>query len=297
MFRCLSTSALGFSGRTSEVIELALSNGFKGLELDIVDFAETVKSSDLAKARRLIDSAKLKLGVFALPVDWQHDETQYRIDLSKLADYAKLAVEVGCTRAVTTILPGSDERPLHQNFDFYRKRLMELAGVLEPLGVMLGVNFAPAIEQREGYAFEFISDLDVLMMLMSMAPAKGLGYVVDLWNVRAGGGSLDTLKKIPAAKVIAVNLADALEDLPAKQWPLKNRVLPQESPVIDNVSLLTWLGEIGYDGPVMPAPDASTLAGQRREQIFKSAGERLDSVWKAAGLNPQGKLTAVGSKG
>lgn len=296
MFRCLGSAALGLSGRQSELIELALSNGFKGLDLDIVEFAAMVKSTDLAKARRFIDSAKLKLGTFELPFDWQGDEPTYRVGLSQLPELAKLAAEVGCKRAVTTLLPGSDERPLHQNFDFYRRRLLELAGVLEPLGITLAVGFEPACDRREGFAFEFIYDFDTLSMLMSMAPSKTLSFVIDTWNIVAGGASLESLKRLSVDKVGAVYLADAIESLPAKQWPRSNRVLPGETGLIDNQEVLTWLAEIGYDGPVYPAPEPATLAGQRRDVIVKSAGEKLDTIWKAAGLNPAGKLTTAATR-
>ncbi len=57
MFRNLSPQALGISGRQSEIIELSLSYGFKGIDVDMVDFQQTVKASNLAHARRLIDSA------------------------------------------------------------------------------------------------------------------------------------------------------------------------------------------------------------------------------------------------
>lgn len=296
MFRCLSASALGISGGQSELIELALSNGFKGFDLDIVEFAATVKASDLARARRFIDSAKLRLGVFALPVEWQQDDETFRRDLALLPDQVRLAVEVGCKRAVTTVLPGSQERPIHQNFDFYRRRLLELAAVLEPLGVTLAVGFEPAIDRRTGYNFEFIHDFDTLGMIMSMAPSKALALVIDTWNIWSGGTSLESLKKVPVEKIGTVYLADALEELPAKEWPRSNRVLPGETGIVDNAGVLTWLGEIGYDGPVIPAPEPSTLAGQRRDAIVKVSGERLDAVWKAAGLSPLGKLVPATSK-
>ena len=68
MFKNLNTEALGLSASQSELIELALSFGFKGIDLDVVDFSAQVKEHGLPKARRLLDSAKLKIGAFKLPV-------------------------------------------------------------------------------------------------------------------------------------------------------------------------------------------------------------------------------------
>src|SRR4051812_4869169 len=119
MFRNLSAPALGFSGRQSELIELALSFGFKGLDIDLADFKQTVKTYSLQHARRLIDSAKLKLGTFRLPIVWDEDDDRYKASLATLHDWAKLAAEVGFTRVVTTVAPANDLRPYHENFEFH----------------------------------------------------------------------------------------------------------------------------------------------------------------------------------
>ena len=69
MFKNLNLEVLGVSGRTSEIIELALSFGFKGVDLDLVNFQQQVQVNGLARARRLLDSAKLKIGTFRLPLE------------------------------------------------------------------------------------------------------------------------------------------------------------------------------------------------------------------------------------
>lgn len=55
MFKNLNIDVLGVSGRPSEIIELALSNGFKGLDLNLVDFAAQVQAYGLPHARRVFD--------------------------------------------------------------------------------------------------------------------------------------------------------------------------------------------------------------------------------------------------
>ena len=70
MFKNLNPEALGVSARDSELIELVLSHGFKGLDLDLVALAEQARTQGLDKASRLIASARLKIGSFRLPVRW-----------------------------------------------------------------------------------------------------------------------------------------------------------------------------------------------------------------------------------
>lgn len=297
MFRNLSPKALGISGRQSEIIELALSFGFKGIELDLVDFAEQVKANGLPHARRLLDSAKLKLGSFALPVDWRHGDEEYRRDLEKLPDLAKLAADLGCQRCVTLIEPACDERHYHQNFEFHRQRLTDIAKKLEPLGIRLGVGFQAAAELRQGKSFEFLHSLDALLMLLGMLGTKQVGVVLDVWDLRASGGTFEAIRKVTAEKIVEVRLANAATEAPVEQWKLADRALPGEPGPIDLPAFLVALAETGYDGPITPAPDARRFSGLSREKIVRQAGQQLESVWKAAGLTPAGKLAPAAAAG
>jgi sugar phosphate isomerase/epimerase len=296
MFKNLSTQALSVTLTQSELIEQALSNGFKGVDLDLADFAAQVKQRGLPHARRLLDSAKLKLGSFALPVVWQGDDATFKQDLAKLPPAAELARDLGCTRAVTTMQPASDVRPYHQNFEFHRQRFAELAQALVPYNIRLGIAFQATAQHRHGRAFEFIHTLDALAMLIGMAGQPNLGVALDVWDLHVAGGGIDQVRKLTAKQVVTVSLADAPRDLDPTTCQDDARLLPGETGAIDSAALLTALAEMGYDGPVTPKPHPSRFQGQRRDAIVKQAGAALDGVWKAAGLNAAGKLAATAKK-
>jgi sugar phosphate isomerase/epimerase len=292
MFKNLGPEALGISGRESEVIELALSHGFKGLDLDLVDFSEQVKTQGFARASRLIVSARLKIGSFRLPVRWQIDSPDYKADLEKLPELAELAQQMGCTRATTTIEPGSNARPYHENFEFHRRRFAEMADLLARYKIRLGVGFlAPAVS-RAGNPYQFIQVADAAVMLLSSVGSANVGLAFDAWHWHVGGGTLDQLRA-QADKIVTVALADCDAETTAENAKLEARRLPVEGGLIDSVATLSMLAELRYDGPVTPAPDKSQLAGLSRGKVVQQAGEALDRVWKAAGLNVAGKLTAV----
>lgn len=293
MFKNLSTQVLGISASESEIIELALSHGFRGLELDLVEFAARAKTNGLDKARRLYDSAKLKLSTFRLPVDLESDEATFRRQLTELIDLAQTAAQVGCLRAITAIAPGSDERPYHENFELHRKRLAEIGKLLAPHGIQLGVEFLTYAELRQAKPFEFIHGLEPLLMLLGMVGANNVGVSLDLWHVHVSGTSLETIRKLKPAQVVAVILADAPADKPLDQCGAEDRLLPGESGVVDIGGALVALAEIGYDGPVTPAPSRSRVAGNSRDAVVKATAQQLDKVWKGAGLSPSGKLTAA----
>src|SRR5262245_289928 len=135
MFKNLCPALLGVSGRESEIIELTLSHGFKGLDLDLGAFAEQVASQGLARASRLLTSARLKLGSFVLPPGWREDAAEYAAGLKQLSSLAEIARQVGCPRATTLVEPGSDTRPYHENFEVHRRRLAEMGDLLRGFGI------------------------------------------------------------------------------------------------------------------------------------------------------------------
>lgn len=294
MFKNLDAKALGLSATQSETIELALSFGFRGIDLDIADFAGEVKTVGLPRARRLVDSAKLKIGTFSLPIEWRRQDG-FDAELVKLNELAGLAESLGARRAVTVVAPANDERPYHENFEFYGQRLTELGRALEPHGIQLGVGFDASEAARHGKTFEFVRDFDALLVLLSTVHAENVGLWLDLWQIWASGASLDDVPaKLLPGKVVAVSLSDADEAQPDPRHPDSHR-LPGECGTIDSVAILSRLVEIGYDGPVTPIP-GSNLSGMRREQIVKLAGEKLDAVWKAAGIAPAGKTAAAAAR-
>lgn len=295
MFKSLDVKALGLSPTQSETIELALSFGFRSIELDIVDFAAEVVSYGLPRARRLLDSAKLKVGAVMLPPDWQR-EKDFKAAQPRLSELCELAASLGARRALTTIDPASDERPYHENFAFYGQRLGELGHALESHGLKLAVGFESAPSVRQSRQFEFVHDLEALLVLLSTAGAANVGLWLDVWQVWASGGSLDEArKKFRRGQVIAVSLSDAADTDAADCYEPESRRLPGETGVIDAAAVLTSLAEIGYDGPVTPVPGRKLISSMRRDQLVRLSAEKLDAAWRTAGIGPTSKLTPSAS--
>lgn len=291
MFKNLSPRALALSGSQSELIELALSFGFRGLDLDLLEFADQVRTHGLPHARRLLDSAKLQIGGFLLPTRWQEDDATFREDLKQLTELLPTVSEAGLLRrALTWLDPATDERPFHQNFEACRQRLVELAKVLGSHNIRLGVGFNAAPEARSGKSFEFIHTVEALLMLVSVVPAKNVGVIADLWDLHVCGGSIDSLAKLGAERIVAVRLSDAPSDVTPGELKATQRLLPGEGGAIDASAALVKLAEMGYDGPITPAAHPDQLKGLRREAAVKRVGETLDRVWKGAGLTAGGKL-------
>jgi sugar phosphate isomerase/epimerase len=282
MFKNLSTNGLGISGVESEIIELALTYKFAGIDPDFMELYHRAEEKGVPYARRLIDSAKLKLGTFSFPIDWT-DDAKFQKDSEKLSKMAARAAELGCTRATVALASASDERPYHENFEFHRRRLGELGAALAKHGVQVGVEFSAHSDNKNARAFEFVHTFDEMRKLVT-GTGDNVGVVVDLFQIYAGGGSVDEVKSLTAAQVIAVHLCDVPEDVARGELTEKNRMLPAETGVIDSIEVVRWLNSIGYDGPVTARPDRSRFPKTGRMQIVKMVAESLDHVWTEAGL-------------
>jgi sugar phosphate isomerase/epimerase len=297
MFKNLCPSALGISGHQSEIIELALTYGFGGMDLQVADFATRVKLKGMPYARRLIDSAKIRVGTFALPLGWDLEDDEYQQGLKRLAEYAQVASEVGCIRCVGTLAAASEKRPYHENFEFHRRRLGSLCEALRPSGVSLGVSFQAGEYLRKNQAFQFIHDLDALTLLVNMVDANNLGLLLDTWDLAACGATAETIRSLPVAQIVAVQVADMPADVPSAELTENSRLLPgTENGRIDIASMLAALAANGYDGPVTPKPSRSVFQSRRRDIIVKQTGEALEKVCRAAGLPSEGRRTAAASR-
>ena len=203
----------------------------------------------------------------------------------KLRDYAPAAVSAGCTRCIATLAPGSDKRPYHENFEFHKGRFQEICQALEPAGVRFGVGFQAAEYLRKGQAFQFIHDLEALMLLLNMVAMPNIGLLLDIWDIVVAGGSLESVRKLPPEQIVAVHVADLPPAANNGEIDDKSRLLPgAEDGRIDITTLLVYLKSVGYDGPVTPRPSRGIFQSRKRDLVVKQAGEAMDKVWRAAGL-------------
>ena len=130
-----------------------------------------------------------------------------------------------------------------------------------------------------------IHDLDALMLLLNMVAAPNIGLLLDIWDVVVGGGSLDSVRKLPPEQIVAVHVADLPPLAGNGEIDEKSRLLPGgEGGRIDITTLLVYLKSVGYDGPITPRPSRGIFQSRRRDLVIKQAGEALDKVWRAAGL-------------
>jgi sugar phosphate isomerase/epimerase len=283
MFRNLSTVGLPLSGRPSELIELSLSFGFDAMDIDLLDFQQQAEAFGVPHARRLMVSARLKSGTFHLPLDLAADEADYKEQLAALPKRLELAAAAEAARAVTTVAPASDEHSFKDFFELYRKRLNDVGDLLAPHGIMLGLNIRPEAEAREGKTHQFIHTFEGLLGLVAVAHDR-VGAIADAWALHVTGEPLEMIARVPQGRLVEVRLSDAPRDVAAAEMNHTHRLMPGDTGVIPMGAVLAQAKAAGFDGPVTPWADRSTLVGRGREKIVRLAGDRLETAWKEAGI-------------
>ena len=282
MFKNLCPSTLGITGRQSEIIELTLTYGFRGLDLEIDDFAQRAKSQGLDQAIRFLSSAKIRIGSVDLPVRWRSDDATYQADLADLDQVASYAATAKVYACKTNVFPESEHLPYHENFEQHRTRLAEIAEVLGKHDIRLAVGFHAAAERREEKQFQFIQEADALSMLLKSVASNNVGLWLDTWNWYAGGGTVESLKEFGAANVVYVTVADAPSDVDRAALTEAQRTLPAEDGAANVQEIVNFLNEDDYEGPITLAPNADCFTGMKNDDILKQCKTVLEELTTAS---------------
>ena len=284
MYKNLNATVLGVSGRQSELIELAMTYGFSGLDIDIIDLVKRTQRSEFEKAARYLLSAKMKVSGFETPIDLDTDDESFAKALAQLSTTIEVAGKAGAKAGFLRLPAATDRLPFHEYFDVLRKRVDSIAEIFAKNNVMLGLYFSVAVENRENRQFKFIQDVEGFLAFFKACTNTSVGLVIDTFNWAVGGGTFEQLATIPGDRVAALRLADT-ETLPsAADASLKMRLLAGTSGVIDNVRFVSILSKAGYEGPITAFGHASNFGGMTRDSIVAKSQDSLDHVLAGAGL-------------
>jgi sugar phosphate isomerase/epimerase len=287
VYKNLSPSAIGVFARQSDLLEIALTHRFKGIEIDVNEVLRRAQASSVAQACRYLCSAQVKIGGFELPIRWSGDEKNFQSDLLQLPLLLEVCHTLGADRCFTTIRPTCEQRPFHENFQFHVERLGKLADALAGGHVKLALNFLAAPAERADGGFEFIHQVDPVMLLINNIQRDNVGLLLDAWNWWVGGGDVDKLRSVRGEQILNVRLADIPSGVDFSAIKEEQRVMPGEGGTIDCSAILAVLEELAYDGPVAVAPYPGLFKGQKREVIVKKASMVLDGLLGIAAVeNP-----------
>jgi sugar phosphate isomerase/epimerase len=288
MDKALAPGAIGVRGLTlQQTIDLAKASGFDAIGIDIREVETLVNEGGLDAVRAPFAESGIRPGFWGVPVSWRHDETSDE-DLRLLVGRAKLAHDLGCPRALTGVMPGSDERKYAENFAWHIERLRPIARVLADAGCRLGIEFIGPKTLRGKFRHEFVYSLPQFLELAAAIGTGNVGALLDAWHLYTSYGSNADVERLRAEDVVVVHVNDAPPGIPVDEQIDNVRALPLETGVIDIVGFMQALQRIGFDGPVMPEPFSSRLDALGASDPLaaaKEAGRSMDALWTAAGLS------------
>jgi sugar phosphate isomerase/epimerase len=198
--------------------------------------------------------------------------------LAQVGLLLEICAQLGADRCYTTVAPTCDQRPFHENFQFSVERLRQVADVLAPGNIRLGLNFLSAQSDRADGGFEFIHQADPVLLLINAIQRDNIGLLFDAWHWQVGGGDVEKLRTLRGEQVVSVRLSDIPAGSDLANITNEQRVLPGEGGIIDAAAIVTALDEIGFDGPVAVASWPGLSKGQTRESIVSKASATLDSL-------------------
>lgn len=284
MFKNLNATVLGISGRQSELIELAMTYGFQGLDFDAVDLVKRVQRSDFENATRFLVSSKMRATGFEVPVDLDSDDVTFEKSLIGLGTVAEVVGRLGGAAGVLKLPAATDRLAFPEYFEILRKRADRVADVFAKVGVLVGVSFSTSEEDRAGKQFKFIQDVDGFLAFFRACQSSGIGLVIDTFDWTMGGGTLEQLASIPGNRIAALRLADAERIQSVAETTQSLRQVSGSTGTVDNVKFVTTLHQSGYSGPITSFADASHFAGLKRDAIVAKSQDALDHALAGAGL-------------
>ncbi len=282
MFKNFCPQALGINGRQSELIELALTYAFRGMDIDMHDMLRRSQRSSFEEAAKYLKASDIRIGTFTLAVNLDADDDTFNASVATLHPLSEIAQQLEVDRALIRVPAATDRLPFNEFFDVQRKRIGQIAEVLGSRDIKLGVGFRAGKEHLERKQFPFVNKVETFRALVDAIP--NVGYLVDTWDWVVGEGGMDQFNEIPGEKIVAVRLGSIPQNVQPADATSQDRVLPEMHGTMDHVKIVKHLDAGKFAGPISPTASTMQYKGQTREYLVQKAQEAIDGICKEAGL-------------
>jgi sugar phosphate isomerase/epimerase len=282
MFPSFNPGHVGVKAGLRECLELAERHGFGGFDAQLHQLHEEVSGAGAAALRDLYIKRGLRVGAWNLPfAPYGVTEEEWRTWIAKLPPLLASARAVGAFRAGMWVMPGSDDRPFAENFEFHAARFRPIARLLADHGIRLGLEFIGPETTLRRFKHPFVRSVSSTLEL-ARAVGPNCGLLLDCWHWHAAGGTRADLLPLTRDVLVHVHVNDAPAGVPLPELVDNRRKLPCTTGVIDIDGFMQALARAGYDGPVTAEPfDAALSALPAEESTALTAQTTRSAVARA----------------
>lgn len=282
MIKGLSRAGLGNVGTLERFVEEAGRYGFGAVDCGGGELLELeAAKGSLEEAKAFLRAKGVIIGSIGLPVEWRHDEEQFRSGLAGLARDAEAAARFGCTACCTYVLPSTD-----YNAAWFMavatRRLRTCAQILGAYGISLGLEFVGPHHLRTAWANPFIWDMDQTLDWIDAIGEKNVGLLFDAFHWHTTGGTVEDILRLKPEQIVHAHINDA-RDVSVEEVLDNDRVYPGEG-VIDLAGFLSGLNRIGYKGVIAQEILTKQPPAEPSSELLARSQSGFRKVYAAAGL-------------
>lgn len=289
-YKILNSGGLGVGGRQNELIELALTHKYDGVEIDMNDLVGRHDTLGKEFACQFLQSARIDLGTFDLPIDFDAPDAEFATQCERLETIIDLAQTLGTHQAVIRIAPKGKTLAFQENFEKHRSRISDVAEAFKAAEMRLGIFLQASKVAKATGDFKFIQTAEEITTLVKTVGHSNVGLCIDAHEWCVGDGALDQLSDLDVNQSITeVRFADLAATADKANLNASDLLLPGDGEDSFSVKLANLLIEKGYQGPISVATNVASYTDGNRHRTVEKLSFRLAQL--VAGEDPTASAT------
>ena len=285
MYKVLNSKGLGVAGRQNELIELALTHGFQGVEIDMNDLVGRHDALGKEFACQFLQSAKMDIGTFDLPIAFGGTDAEFVASCEKLETIMDLASTLNAKRCRVKIEANSGTSSFQENFDRHQERIEDIAARFEAHGIRVGLYLQASQAVEADGNYKFIQTAEEILNLVKTIGHANVGLSLDTWEWVLGGGAMDQISEMDLALLSEIIVSDVAAGATPGSVTGVDRVLPCTDGGDFSLKLCQFLKEKEYDGAMSMGTESHMFAGApNRHDVVGKFSAMLDKL--AEGEDP-----------
>lgn len=278
MYKVLNSGGLGVGGKQNELIELALTYGFNAVEVDMADLVGRHDTLGKQFAIQFLQSAKIDMGTFKLPVAIGGTDEEFNDSIAKLDTILDLATTLNARSCYLEIDPNNENYAFQESFEKHQSRIQQLAEKFESTSIKIGLALNSSNAKPADGNFKFIQTADEILPLVKGVGKPNVGLCLDAWEWCVGGGTVEQLTAAGIANLLTeVKLADVCPQADKADIKRSDRtLLPGSEEGSFSYELCKAILASGADLPFSVSTDLSSFASGPRGEVVNSISKQLD---------------------